>query len=105
MKYLIVLSLLLVSNLASAWFPVAAQVQVTPVSVTVVAQNLYAYPMYCEGELFAQTASAPYGMYLPYTLSLPNPGAWAVVNVVAPYVNFGDYLIAAPQASLWCQYY
>jgi hypothetical protein len=105
MKYLILLSLLLVSNLASAWFPVAAQVQVTAVSVTVAAQNLYPYPLFCEGQVFTQTASAPNGINLPFTMSLPIPGQWGVINVVAPYVNYGDYLIAVPQTALWCQYY
>lgn len=105
MRYLITLPMLLVSSLAMAWFPIAAQVQVTGVSVTVAAENVYPYPVACQGELFAQTASEPAGISLPYTMLLPYPGQWAVANITAPLVNLGDYFIAAPQAVLWCQYY
>ena len=85
-------------------FPVQAGVQVTPQQVAFTVENIWNFPVVCEGQFFAQTASSPYGIWLPFAIGPVVAGTFGYATLTAPLAYEGDYFIAVPRVSAECNY-
>jgi hypothetical protein len=85
-------------------FPVQTGVSLTPQQVTFTVQNIWNLPVVCQGQFFAQTASSPYGIWLPFTIGPIVAGTYGYAYLTAPLALEGDYFIAVPQVAADCAY-
>ena len=90
---------------AHAYFPVAVQTFFTPQQVTFQVENIYAYPIYCEGQFFATTYSTPSGEWLHFVIGPVFAGQARFAAMTPPYVVAGDYFTSIPQTVAYCNYY
>jgi hypothetical protein len=104
LKTLLVAGILLSASSAHAILPIQIQTMMTPQEITFQVENIFSAPIGCEGRFFAQTASAPYGIWMNFAIGPVMAGAEGYVTMTAPYAPMGDYFIAVPQIQTACDY-
>jgi len=90
--------------LAHAYVPATVQAFVTPQQVTFEVENIWAAPIVCQGQFFAQTISAPMGIWLDFAVGPVVAGTFGYAYLTAPYAMAGDAFIAVPQIVYDCGY-
>lgn len=89
---------------ARAEWPVEVQNFFTPQQVTFAVENIYGYPVACEGRFFAATYSNPEGIWLNFAIGPVYPGTWGRAFMTPPFVAAGDYFISIPQTLAYCKF-